>query len=109
MTATQIIVTIVAAILGSGAFATVVSTAVNRHYAKKDEKTETENTFCFVMEALAHNAYFNDARKLMVKDVITEEELDNHNYLYKAYHSLGLNGTGDRMHQIILEKPVKPQ
>ena len=59
------------------------------------------------MEALAHNAYFGDCEKLMDKDVLTREELDNHNYLYKAYHSLGLNSTGDRMHEIILDKPIK--
>lgn len=109
MTTSQIIVTLVVAVIGSGALTTVVSVLINRHYAKKDKETEDEKTFRFVMEALAHNAYFGDSRKLMRKDSITEDELDNHNYLYKAYHSLGLNGTGDRMHDLILEKPVDPR
>lgn len=109
MTASQIIVAIVVAIIGSGALTTIVSVCINRHYAKKDKETEDEKTFRFVMEALAHNAYFGDSRKLMRKDSITEEELDNHNFLYKAYHSLGLNGTGDRIHEIILDKPVDSQ
>ena len=107
MTASEIIVTVVVAVLGSGALTTIVSILVTRHYAKKDKLIEEENKFRFVMEALAHNAFFGDCEKLMDKDVLTREELDNHNYLYKAYHSLGLNSTGDRMHEIILEKPIK--
>lgn len=107
MTTSEIIVTVVVAVLGSGALTTLVSIIVTRHYAKKDKKTEEQNNFRFVMEALAHNAYFGDCEKLMDKDALTREELDNHNYLYKAYHSLGLNSTGDRMHEIILEKPIK--
>lgn len=58
------------------------------------------------MKAVAHDAYFRQCRYLLAKDEITEEELENHNYLYKAYKSQGLNGTGDRLHQIVLEKQV---
>ena len=59
------------------------------------------------MKALAHDAYFRHARYLLAKDAITEEELENHNYLYKAYHVQGLNSTGDKLHKDILEKPLK--
>lgn len=107
MTTSEIIVTVVVAVLGSGALTTLVSIIVTRHYAKKDKETEEQNKFRFVIEALAHNAYFGNCEKLMDKDVLTRNELDNHNYLYKAYHSLGLNSTGDRMHEIILDKPIK--
>ena len=107
MTATEIIVAIVVAVLGSGALTTVVSILVTRHYAKKDKQTEEESKFRFVMEALAHNAFYRNCEELMDKDSLTKEELDNHNYLYKAYHCLGLNSTGDRMHEIILEKPIR--
>ena len=107
MTTSEIIVTVVVAVLGSGALTTLVSIIVTRHYAKKDKETEEQNKSRFVIEALAHNAYFGNCEKLMDKDVLTREELDNHNYLYKAYHSLGLNSTGDRMHELILEKPIK--
>lgn len=108
MTVTEIIITLVVAILGSSALATFVQVNVQRHYAKKDEAKSVNSTVKFVLEALAHNAFFSDCRRLMPKEAITEDELDNHNYLYKAYHSLGLNSTGDRMHEIILEKPVLP-
>ena len=59
------------------------------------------------MKALAHDAYFRHARYLLAQDSITEEELENHNYLYRAYHIQGLNSTGDKLHHDILEKPIK--
>lgn len=107
MTVGEIILTLVVAIIGSSALATVVQILVQRHYAKKDNKKDEMKTIKFSLEALAHDSFFRDCRKLIDKDSITEEELENHNYLYKAYHSLGLNSTGDRMHEIILEKPVR--
>ena len=58
------------------------------------------------IKALAHDAYFRHCRYLMPYDEIPEEDLENHNHLYKAYHAQGLNGTGDRMHELILEKKV---
>ena len=58
------------------------------------------------IRALAHNAYFKDAYTLLPKDKITKDELENHNFLYAAYHAQGLNSTGDRLHELILEKPV---
>jgi len=58
------------------------------------------------MKAVAHDAYFRQCRYLLAKDEITEEELENHNYLYRAYKAQGLNGTGDRLHEIVLEKKV---
>lgn len=61
------------------------------------------------MKALAHDAYFRHARYLLTQDSITEEELENHNYLYRAYHVQGLNSTGDKLHEMVLEKNVIPQ
>lgn len=58
------------------------------------------------MKALAHDAYFRQARYLLMQDAITEDDLENHNYLYRAYHSQGLNGTGDEMHRRVLEKKI---
>lgn len=60
------------------------------------------------MKALAHDAYFRQARYLADKPCITEEEFENHDYLYRAYHSQGLNGTGDKLHAVIMAKPIDP-
>lgn len=58
------------------------------------------------LEALAHDAYFRHCRYLMPYDEIPEEDLENHTHLYEAYKAQGLNGVGDRMHELILEKKV---
>jgi hypothetical protein len=65
------------------------------------------STDSLTMKALAHDAYFRQARELYNKDFITEAELENHEYLYQAYHSQGLNGVGDKLHSQILSKEVK--
>lgn len=106
MTIGQVILTLVVAIIGSSALATLVQVLFQRHYARKDKQSEKLEVMEFALGALAHDSYFNDCRRLLPKESITEEELDNHNYLYKAYHALGLNSTGDRMHELILEKPI---
>lgn len=59
------------------------------------------------IKALAHDAYYRHCRYLLQGDEITEEELENHNHLYRAYKAQGLNDTGDRMHELVLEKQVK--
>lgn len=61
------------------------------------------------MKALLHDAYMKDARPLLVPEEIPEAELENHNKLYAAYHAQGLNGTGDKIHEEILQKKVIPQ
>ena len=60
------------------------------------------------IKALAHNAYYMDCHKLMLKDTLTEDELENHDYLWRAYKGQGLNGTGEKLHNQILQKAVAP-
>lgn len=61
------------------------------------------------MKALVQDAYFRQVREIAQKDPISKEELENHEYLYEAYHSQGLNGVGDKMHAQILAKQVLPE
>ena len=66
-------------------------------------------TDSMTLQALAHDAYFRHCRYLMPFDEIPEEDLENHNHLYSAYKAQNLNKTGDRLHEIILEKKVIPR
>jgi len=59
------------------------------------------------VKALAHDAYFRYCRYLLPEETLTEEEVENINYLYDSYHSLGLNSTGDKLYQEIISKPVR--
>lgn len=101
------VITLLIAIFGSNGLFSVIVLLINRHYSKRDKAVEDLNIMREALAALSHDAYFRHCRMVLAKDEITEEELENHQYLYKAYHSQGLNGTGDRMHQLVLEKPVK--
>lgn len=58
------------------------------------------------IKALAHDAYFRHCRYLLLKEEITEEELENHTYLWNAYKGQGLNGTGEKLHAEVLQKKV---
>lgn len=108
MSTAEIVVTLVVAIFGSSGLGTVVSVLVTRHYQKKDKKENDLKTMNDAIAALAHDSYFRHCRFLLTKEKITESEHENHDYLYKAYHSLGLNGIGDKMHKQILDKEVVP-
>lgn len=59
------------------------------------------------VKALAHDAFFRYCRYLLPEDTLTEDEVENINYLYDSYHSMGLNSTGDKLYQEIIKKPVR--
>lgn len=61
------------------------------------------------LKALAHDAYFRYCLYLLPEESLNESEVENLNYLYESYHSLGLNSTGDKLYQQIISKPVKPK
>lgn len=102
----EILITIIVAVLGSNGLATVITVLINRHYQNKDKKDADLTVLKDAIAALSHDSYFRHCRLLMPKESITEAELENHNYLYNAYHSQGLNGVGNKMHEQILKKPV---
>lgn len=58
------------------------------------------------IKALAHNAFYQNCHALLPKETLTEDELENHDYLWRAYKGQGLNGTGEKLHNQIIEKKV---
>ena len=64
-------------------------------------------TYDKAVKALAHDAYFRYCRYLLPEETLTQEEVENINYLYESYHALGLNSTGDKLYQQIISKPVR--
>lgn len=59
------------------------------------------------LKALAHDAFFRYCRYLDPKEYLLEDEVENLNFLYEGYHSLGLNNTGDKLYNQIIAKPVR--
>jgi len=59
------------------------------------------------MKALAHDSFYRQCREILAHDTMSEDELENLNYLHEAYKSLGLNGTGEELYKRCLEKKIE--
>ncbi len=96
---TTIIMNSALAACGSALFAGICFWIKNMYKKSK--------TYDFVLKALAHDALFRYCRLLMPYSELTEDEVENLNILYEAYHSLGLNSTGDKLYKQVIAIPVK--
>ena len=59
------------------------------------------------LKALSHDCFYRQCRYLLQQRMISKEELENLNYLYDAYRSLGMNGTGEELYRRCLKKPLQ--
>ena len=59
------------------------------------------------LKALAHDSFYRQCRYLLQQVSISEDELENLNYLHDAYTALGMNGTGEELYRRCLERPLK--
>lgn len=59
------------------------------------------------LKALAHDSFHRQCRQLLGQETITEDELENLNYLYESYKALGLNGTGEELYKRCLGKELE--
>lgn len=84
----------------AGAFAGAVIIWVKD--ARKKEKV-----YDAAVKALAHDSFYRQCREILAHDTMTEDELENLNYLHDAYKSLGLNGTGEELYRRCLQKPIE--
>ena len=50
------------------------------------------------IKALAHDAFFRQAREILNKGFMTEEDLENLDFLHRGYVAQGLNGKGTDMY-----------
>ena len=66
-----------------------------------------DRVFDAALKALAHDSFHRQCRELLVQESITEDDLENLNYLHDAYKSLGLNGTGEELYKRCLKKPIE--
>lgn len=68
----------------------------------KSKKTSID-AFEGAIKATVHDSYFRMCRYLLSteSDSITEADYENFEHLYQSYHSLGMNGTGDKLYEQI--------
>ena len=64
-------------------------------------------SYTTAIKALSHDAFFRYCRYLDGQDELTESEHENLEHLYNGYHSLGLNGSGDKLYNQVCKKPIK--
>ena len=65
-----------------------------------------EKVYDQALKALAHDSFHRQCRELLAQETITEDELENLNYLYESYKALGLNGTGEELYKRCLQKEI---
>lgn len=57
--------------------------------------------------ALLHDRLYAECERIIRKNSITKQEIDDVNHLYAAYHSLGGNGTGTRLYKEAINQKME--
>lgn len=86
-----------------GIFATAITIGFRKIAVKvKEQETVKEGVL-----AILHDRLYQAARYYTGQGEISISELKNVEYLYRAYHDLGGNGTGTELYQRICDLPLK--
>ena len=56
--------------------------------------------------AILHDRLYQECSRLLEQGWTTVEDLKNLEYIYKAYHALGGNGTGTELYNRALKLPI---
>ena len=59
------------------------------------------------VKALSHDSFYRQCRNILQQDSMTQDELENLNYLHDAYKALGMNGTGEELYIRCLERRME--
>lgn len=60
------------------------------------------------VKAVTHDALFRQCRSILANGEKTENEMENLDHLYEAYHGLKMNGTGEEMYKRCKNIPLSP-
>jgi len=80
---------------------------------QKKEKEEMDNmknklsSLEIAMKAISHDKIYKLTDEYIDRGWVTLDELDNLEYLYTAYRTLGGNGTGEKRYNRVQALPVK--
>ncbi len=96
------VITIVVAIIGSGAFATLVQALIQRHYESKRGDEANRKT----LAAVSYWVLSNELERLLSQGYATPEQRLAVDVLYDAYKSNGWNGDMDARMERLLHMPT---
>lgn len=99
MDVATVIVPCVVAVLGSGAFSSVVTLWLNRYYSKQDkDSAETKATMYNLLTNLQ-----NEARRIVALGYISRLEYNQFKDMYQCYKDMGGDGYADELKQQVEE------
>lgn len=99
--------TIVIAIIGSQGLWAILLFLLNRYFAKEDKKADKDSALSKGVLALLHNKLYDIADTIIEQGYITQEQLENVEYLTEPYFALGGDGTLEKMLKIIDDYEIK--
>lgn len=98
MKITEMLITIVCSIVGSGGLWAFIQYLTE----KKSAKTK-------MILGLGHDRIIFLCQEYIQRGYITPDEYENlHKYLYEPYRQLGGNGTAERLMMQVMKLPIKP-
>lgn len=105
---TQMIITILGAVLASSGLWTLINTLVQRKTKRKDENTEMLVKISEAVKGLDHDRILYLGAEYVKRGFITKEEYENlHESLYTPYKELGGNGTAEKIMREVDKLPIK--
>ncbi len=90
-----------------GALTGAMGWAVNRLRKRQKAQEAEQAAIKEGMLALLHDGLFRACSIALTKGRINVDEMDNINYLYKPYATLGGNGTGKRLFERVNQLPIE--
>ena len=101
------------AIFGISIFGAIklLSKAMIKQQEKKQKEKEILNDFMLLLKnanlAILHNKIYTQCGEFLDAGYICVVDLDDLNYLFNAYKSLGGNGTGETLYNKVVALPNK--
>lgn len=93
----EMLITVVCAVLASSGFWAYIQ----HRREKKDLRTQ-------MLIGLGHDRIIYLGTKYIERGYITQPEYENlHDYLYKPYHAMGGNGSGERIMREVEKLPIR--
>jgi hypothetical protein len=94
--------------LGAGSF---ISLFVRVFKQLKSQREKTEERFQRIESAnlaLLHDKIYQQCSHFLEKGWISVDDLENLEYIWNGYRSLGGNGTGEHLYHKVIALPQKP-
>lgn len=86
------------------------SQAVKKIKKSEENRTNRAKEHSLLMDgmvAILHNMVYQQGKEYIKRGEIAVEDMKDYEYLYKAYHELGGNGTGTEIYERVKDLKIK--